>query len=361
MFALPNIEVEEAIELDGMALATMRDLRIQELTAQHQRFSNYLDSFRSEFNRHIDPSIIIRRDDTPELYRTVDALAGFRDAIALSVLPYAWAEFLRYGHAPEVRYSDSFSIYPWMLDKNYEYVVMRSIGEWGLDEAHELRPQSLPGVTPRRLVRRNIDRPMLAALLQRWPIRYSTTTPTWEDTALFRSLNMANAAAKLPATAEGTYYDIGRSVALWVSAFEILVHDGYSDASYVYNNFDKAQWNLSECKNQIYEVSLGKPKRNLACWIYNKLNKARNDFLHGNPISDATLLIQESGRPLLHYAPVLYRMALTARLDAHWKGAIPTDCNEDKEAFEQYFDFRYFQADMEAALATAIKPPATPV
>ena len=132
MFALPNIEVEEAIELDGMALATMSDPRIQTLAAQHQTFSDYLDSFRSEFNRHINPSIIIRRDDTPELYRTVDALAGFRDAIALSVVPYAWAEFLRYGHAPEVRYSDSFSIYPWMLDKNYEYVVMRSIGEMGV-------------------------------------------------------------------------------------------------------------------------------------------------------------------------------------------------------------------------------------
>jgi len=358
MFALPNIEVEEPIELDGMALATMSDPRIQEMAAKHQSFSNYLDSFRSEFDRHINPSIIIRREDTPEGYRSVDALAGFRDAIAMSVVPYSWAQFLHYGHAPEVRYSDSFSIYPWMLDKNYEYVVMRSIGEIGLDEAHELRPQSLPGVTPRRLVRRNIDRPMLAAFLQRWPVRYSTATPTWEDTALFRSLNMANAAAKLPATAGGTYYDIGRSAALWASAFEILVHDGYSDAGYVYNNFDKAQWNLSECKNHIYEVSLGKPQRSLACWIYSKLNKARNDFIHGNPITDAALLIQESGRPLLHYAPVLYRMALAARLDVHWKGAIPTNPNEDKETFERYFDFRYFQADMEAGLATAIKPAA---
>ena len=111
------------------------------------------------------------------------------------------------------------------------------------------------------------------------------------------------------------------------------------------------------CKNQTYEISIGKPKRRLSCWIYSKLNKARNDFLHGNAITDATLLIQKSGRPLLHYAPVLYRMALTARLDVHWKAAIPTDPNEDKETFEKYFDFRYFQADMEAALATAIKPP----
>ena len=48
-------------------------------------------------------------------------------------------------------YSDSFTIYPWMLDKNYEFVVMRSIGQWGLDEAKKLNPQSVPGVTPRKL------------------------------------------------------------------------------------------------------------------------------------------------------------------------------------------------------------------
>jgi hypothetical protein len=358
MFALPNIEVEEPIELDGMALATIADPRIQELATQHPRFSKYLDSFRSEFNYRINPSIIIRRDDTPDLYRTVDALAGFRDAIALSILPYVWADFLRYGHPPELGYSDSFSIYPWMLDKNYQYVVMRSQAQWGLDEVKKLKPQSIPGVTPRRLIRRNIDRPMLAALLKRWPIRYSTAEPAWEDRALFRSLNMANAAARLPANAEGTEYDIGRCISLWVSAFEILVHDGYSDASYVYKNFDETDWNLTECRKTIYEVEGHKPgqtKRNLACWIYGKLNKSRNDFLHGNAIADKALSIPESGRYLPHYAPVLYRMALTARLGLKWTEEVPDPAN--RQHYERYFDFRYFQGEMEAALATALVPP----
>ena len=359
MFALPNIEVETPIEVDGMALATISDQRVQGLANQHPTFSNYLVSFRSEFNHRINPSVIIRRDDTPELYRTVDALAGFRDAIALSVLPYAWADFLRYGHSPEIGYSDSFSIYPWMLDKNYEYVVMRSIGQVGLDEAHELKPQSIPGVTPRKLVRRNMDRPMLAALLKRWPVRYGTADPTWEDRALFRSLNMANAAARLPANAEGTEYDIGRCIGLWVSAFEILVHSGDSSLKFVYKNFNKAEWHLSKCKEPIYEAEGYKPgqaKRNLACWIYGKIHKARNDFLHGNAVADNTLLIPDSGRFLLHYAPVLYRMALTARLGLKWTEESPTDPTEKRAYDERYFDFRYFQGDMEAALATAIVP-----
>lgn len=89
MFALPNIKVEEPIELDGMALATIADPRVQELASKHTSFAEYLASFTSEFGRPINPSIIIWRNDTNDLYRRVDALAGFRDAIAMAVLPYA--------------------------------------------------------------------------------------------------------------------------------------------------------------------------------------------------------------------------------------------------------------------------------
>jgi hypothetical protein len=226
MFALPNIALEEAIEADGVALVSFEDERLQQLANDHNRFGSYLERFQTEFGRRVQPSVIIWRNDSSEHYRTVEALAGFRDAISISVAPYGWATLLRYGHSPEILYSDWFAIYPWMLDKNYEFVVMRSMAQTGLDEATELRPQSTPGITPCRLIRRMIDRPMLEALLKRWPIRYETKAASWENTALFRSLNMANAASKLPANADGTSYDIGRSIGLWVSAFEILVHTG---------------------------------------------------------------------------------------------------------------------------------------
>jgi hypothetical protein len=42
MFALPNITLEEAIEIDGLALASISDERIQELAQQHENFANYL-------------------------------------------------------------------------------------------------------------------------------------------------------------------------------------------------------------------------------------------------------------------------------------------------------------------------------
>ncbi|MGD9724752.1 MAG: hypothetical protein AB7I59_30945 [Geminicoccaceae bacterium] len=65
-----------------------------------------------------------------------------------------------------------------------------------------------------------------SGLIDLWEVRFGTKDPEWPDRALFRSLNMAYYAAQTPFDAAGTPYDAGRLVGLWVSAYEILVHDG---------------------------------------------------------------------------------------------------------------------------------------
>ena len=59
----------------------------------------------------------------------------------------------------------------------------------------------------------------------------------------------------------------------------------------------------------------GKTRRgNLACWIYGEMNHARNDYLHGNELSEDRLTIKSSGRNLFQFAPSLYRLLLTGYL-----------------------------------------------
>ena len=76
--------------------------------------------------------------------------------------------------------------------------------------------------------------------------------------------------------------------------------------------------------------------------------------MHGNRVSDVQLSIEPSKRFLLHYAPVLYRMALTGFLDLRFKETAPNP--KDKKAYEDYagrlFEFEKYQRDMESALAT---------
>ena len=123
MFALANVEVKRAIEVDGFALASIHDERVQALARAHHNFHDFLNRFTTEFGQPVTPSVLICRDDTPVTYRSVDAVAAFRDAIAMAIIPQSWAKVLRYGSTMGIKYSDYFAVYPWMLDKNFEHLI----------------------------------------------------------------------------------------------------------------------------------------------------------------------------------------------------------------------------------------------
>jgi len=316
MFALPNIHMVEPVEVPSLALVYAEDERVKVLAGNHVNFRAYLDQFSTEFGVKVLPSLLIWDDAGPQAYRNTEALAAFRDALALSVIPYAWAHSLRYERTDKLRYSNWFHIYPWMIDKNYEYVVMRSSAVLALHETKLLRAQTYPGLSQEPLDSRDIDQPIHKELVSRWQQRFQSGNQDWNNTKLFRSLNMAYAAASLPSNGDFTPYDSGKSIALWVSAFEILAHPGKGKSGYphVYELLEKAKWALSACKEAKYEAQApvdDRRPRILACWVYGQINAARNNYLHGNPLTQDTLAVKESKRFLLDYAPILYRMAIT--------------------------------------------------
>ena len=220
----------------------------------------------------------------------------------------------------------------------------------------KLRGQSTPALSRTILDMSRLDWPLLDALHRRWQACFSTDDPDTKDLQLFRSLNMANAAAQLPAGADATNLDIGRSLALWSSAFEILA-PGRSEAfRNVYALLDKITWNYSRCKETVYEAygfKKDQTKRNLPSWLFGEINRARNDFLHGNPITDTRLIVAPAKRPLHLYASLLYRMALAAFLDLKY---VPSPRKEGETEYEAYirddFAFGRFQGDVEVALST---------
>jgi hypothetical protein len=223
MFTLPNITLTQPIETHGVALASTADPRLAEISLAHPAFQSYVDGFKTEFGRSLAPSFVLVQKDAPPAFRGVEALAAFRDSVSMSVIPLSWAKSLRFGPGNAgIHYSNWFSIYPWMLDKNYEYLLSMTMATTAMDEVGRLRGQSSPGISARHLDHHYVDRVLLDELLTRWQRCYRAETPEHADVALFRSLNMANSAALMPAGVEATMYDIGRSVSLWVSAFEIL-------------------------------------------------------------------------------------------------------------------------------------------
>lgn len=360
MFALPNIHVQVPIERPGIAIVSCQDERLKTLAKEHRRFAMYLGCFETEFGVQVSPSVLIRESTSPERYRTVEALAGFRDALAMPVIPYSWTHTLRFETTLGIRYANWFSFYPWMVDAKYEGIIMQSMARLGYDEVKELRGQTTAGFSFQPLTDRMIDNPLLKALLDQWEARFTTDTPSRESIALFRSLNMALSASMLPGNVEATIYDIGKAIALWVSAFEILAHPGSSNVGFtqVYQLLERASWNLSECSKLIYQsypYKISQPKRSLPVWLYGELNRARNDFLHGNTITDSRLIVAPGKRALHVYAAPLFRMALTAYLDLKMDRPPAREGETDYEAFLAYdHAFGGYQRDIEAAIATIL-------
>ena len=160
---------------------------------------------------------------------------------------------------------------------------------------------------------------------------------------------MAVAASKMPAGVDLTQFDLGRSIGLWVSAFEILTHTGKAKVSLwdVYELIGRAPWRKKKTRKLLYTPYSSKTKRNLACWIYGEIHKARNNFLHGNPVNRKSLTVKGSKRNLFLYAAPLYRMALTGFLPIPDAKSIP-----GTEWSRERYDIIANQSDVEEALST---------
>jgi len=223
VFVPPNVPLLAAIECDIAALAPAHDPRVTALKRAQPVFRRFLGRFSDNFGEKFEPAVLLVRSDAPPTFFEIATLASFRDLVAISAVTYNRALELRQPRGHRVVFGEAFAIYPWMLDKHYEDVIGSTPAILGTHEVAKFKGQSSPTVFRTALHAGDVDQSLLTALLQRWQSRYDAADPAWADIALFRSLNMAYHASLLPAATDTTYYDIGRLVSLWVSAFEILV------------------------------------------------------------------------------------------------------------------------------------------
>jgi hypothetical protein len=173
---------------------------------------------------------------------------------------------------------------------------------------------------------------------------------------------MAYRASALP---QLDFYDLGTNLALWVSAFEILVHPGTGIIGYknVLNLLEKDVFFYNpKLNHRSYTIAEGKSKKKrnvtLVQKTYFEINSARNHFMHGNPVHDGILFPRgKLQNHLLTIGVVLvYKCALMSFLKMFDRNkdvdvnAPPTPENEKiaKEIFWQH--------DFESALKKLRQP-----
>ncbi len=222
----------------------------------------------------------------------------------------------------------------------------------------EFNGQAFPEQVQTSIGHSNIDRPLATELLNRWLLRFSGETVEWKDRVIFRALNMANEAGRLPALTAGVFYDAGRSLALWVSACEILAHPGgtgQSNFPAVCALLERVKWIDAKLAAKVHIIH-GRPpqKGQLANWVCRKIYDLRNDFLHGNDVAASALTLKDL--PILDFAACLFRLALTGFLDLHFN--VPMPPKEDAEAIAAFINqramFNKFQRAFEDALSAAV-------
>jgi hypothetical protein len=363
VFTLPNVLVKEPIEVEYVALVSPDDPRCKQIGKTNKNFLKFLRSFTDSFKRKVIPSVVIMREDAPKWVMSMEAMGSFRDAISISAVVHNRANSILYSNARSYQYSTFFDFYAWNLSKDFNLLVTNNPAMLGMDTIAEFRGQSAAGLPTSRWDGLSVDETLLNALLGEWPRRFSKPHSSWRSRALFRSLNMAHAAAQIPPMVDLTAQSLGRHVALWVSAFEILTHpeDGDAGLKEVYRVLENVDWRMEDCKDIVHDCYLGrsgkKRRGSLACWIYGEMNHARNDYLHGNELSEDRLTIKSSGRNLFGFAAPLYRLLLTGYLGIDFYG--PSAAGKTAEV-QRILNFRFenHQGDYERAISRILTPPA---
>jgi len=334
VWALPNLMVDEPVETTFVALVPVEDERVQQAAEHFVGLARFLGAFKDEFGGEIDPALIMLRDNAPERVRTVSAVASFRDAVCMSVLPLSHARTLKRGQARDIQFSDAFDAYPWTLrDACDMHIIARTSAVLALHDVNELQAQSAPALGARRLMRYDIDEILLEALLSRWNTLYAGAENA-ENLRLFRSLDMARAASRMPGGTDATIFDRGRSIGMWVSAFETLAYDGGADIRRVVELLRRVPWYHRELRDPDRTLRAKKLATNIDGDIYGRLYHLRNQFLHGDPVTSDALALP-MGREALRFAAPLFRLALTAYLDLHF-GELPFDAPADPAGYGPY-------------------------
>ena len=363
---LPNICFEDSIEGGCIAIASAMDQRVGSATSQQPLLGDFLSQFYDTHDNPITPSVILWDSSSGQELPEFDAMCSFRDVVATSHVLLARARAMTASFPSSTQWMDSFSIYPWMLGRDAQNITCRTPAIYGLHGVKSFRGQSSPGLSCRSLRRGDRDHPLFDALCQKWVEVYSNRSTNHAAVALFRSLNMAYRAGSVPGEADATNYDYGRSVALWVSAFEILAHPGGSgraDLLKVYDLLERAHYNSTSVSNAVHPAYSNRKhsasKRNLACWLYGELYQARNDFLHGNPLSPDRLVLKGCQRHLLSYAAPLFRATLSSALHIAWTAPKPpaSDAQASAKWADESMNFYVAERAVETALLTCKDAP----
>jgi len=330
-----------------IALVPHGDARLLPIRSESAQVAKLLDSFRTlAGHKHLPAVILVRRDAPEAVHRDMECLIAFRNAVAFTFLLRARAADARGTGKAEPTWSDTFELHPTIVGpKGHLVTQSEALLAVFSPDAKYIGTHS-PHLSPcgRRLYP---DVYVYRALSAMWQRRYIEGDKTLFTTAIFRALEVAFLASSLTTKNQGSVSEYGTQLSLWVSALEILAwpQGQHADLPAVLALLGKFEWAseaLSE-KSQLLQYKGASLQVNTIQYAYLLMYRARNEFLHGNPVSADTLIPSGlSGTlSLPRVASTVFRTALVAYL----LDAVPPAPIEDGElGSEMINDYEYSKA-----------------
>lgn len=302
------------------------------------------------------PSSLLRRTDAPDSVRTADALTAFRNACCAAVITYS-PSFAIKGETWrwEQAHSDHFLFCPETPGADGALLKTGTIVTGWTDEIDSFHGHPSYLIERPECFNLSVDEVLLGRLLGVWQSFYIDGADSHPARRLFRALQVAFHAGRHPSVSLNvSVNDVGTRIALWISAFEVLFHEEGKEKVFksdVLTAIARTEWTEdSPLYEKPFTVRVGQEiPATFAEKIYDELHEARNDFMHGNPVSFDTLKLNcsPSHPPLAVFGPVLFNLALRSFLAAEF----PREASEDEQRLDDFFGL----SDIEEAFLRAMR------
>ena len=319
---MPNLHMEKAVETKYVALLPANDARLQEMAKASIAVHGLVNCFTDEFGEACTPTALVFRTDAPASVLNIEALVSYRNIFAISSLLRA-ADFT-VGN-PNVfwpLFSDFFDFYPFTPFSDGQHLSHQGMALSANNPAEGFRGQIQPNL-PRtdNHVRPEPDTILYPLLLKAWIERYVKNRRRKPLGKLFRSLAVAYHAASVPKKNLMMGYDFGINIGLWVSAFESLAHPGVkkvnlTDVIELVEGLKFRDKGIQRKRRVILRKIKGKPAdvkvTNGVGYLYSRLYRARNAFMHGDTVTFGSIfhITSEGSSLLTRIAPVVFKTAL---------------------------------------------------
>ncbi|QIE47086.1 hypothetical protein G5B38_17005 [Pseudohalocynthiibacter aestuariivivens] len=224
---LPGIHMQGALGNEFVQLVGCNHDFILNLRHQFPKLDSFCHRFSDAFGEALEPSFVVMHRNFRHRHTDGQALLGFRNAVSLSVTLMSSATNLSHGGGfGSYRFSDSADFYPWMLGHDMVSLISSNASRLSFHDVDAFHGQPAPQVPQATLNADTGDAFLRDALLSCWSEAFVKRRRRKRNRSLFRSLEIAFEASRLPAAYFTSQFDVGRSVGLWISAHETCLNTG---------------------------------------------------------------------------------------------------------------------------------------